>query len=326
MEENLDFLNRARVTYANLLIEIGMEYLETFPHASPSEFLDDFALPSEHILRVLKKEQRRLAKLRSRDAKRRQAIKQKLGQKGINCTLSSFRSTLNALLSRFSINVKQHVALSESRRHEGRPDHQSTKAGARRHFSSAAAHEPAPDQRLSSLGRSIHAVSSSFGNLAWQLAGLSGSRRLHGPWAVTGHDCGQHARISSGQPISAADNLRSSFASEQHGRTFERQLCWIGSRRLHQRHSRAHLVQRRKRQGRTSRSGHQQRHLCLRSRPRFAGSHGGPSLRRSNLASQRNDCRRLFRRWRPQNLAQVVSQQHLGRSPRPAFRENRDFA
>lgn len=130
MEENLDFLNKARVSYANLLIEIGMEYLETFSHASPEEFLDDFALPSDQILRVLKKEQRRLAKLRSRDAKRRQAIKQKLGQSGIKCTSTSLRSTLNAFISHFSINIKQHVALSESRRHEGRPDHPSTEAGA----------------------------------------------------------------------------------------------------------------------------------------------------------------------------------------------------
>lgn len=60
MERNLDLLNKTRINYSKLLIEIGMQYLKLVPHADPQEFLDVFLPSYDDNLAILRKEQIRL--------------------------------------------------------------------------------------------------------------------------------------------------------------------------------------------------------------------------------------------------------------------------
>jgi hypothetical protein len=70
MDENLDFLNEARIVFSQLLIHIGFQQLQIFPQADPEEFLDTFFPPRNDILEMLCEEQSRLKKKkRSREIK-----------------------------------------------------------------------------------------------------------------------------------------------------------------------------------------------------------------------------------------------------------------
>lgn len=60
MERNLDLLNRTRINYSELLIDIGKQYLKIIPYADPEEFLDTYLPSYEDIFKILKAEQMRL--------------------------------------------------------------------------------------------------------------------------------------------------------------------------------------------------------------------------------------------------------------------------
>lgn len=62
MERNLDLLNKTRINYSKLLIEIGMQYLKIIPCADPEEFLYTFLPSYKDIFEILKGEQMRLEK------------------------------------------------------------------------------------------------------------------------------------------------------------------------------------------------------------------------------------------------------------------------
>jgi hypothetical protein len=66
MDENLDFLNKARVIFSELLIHIGCQQLEIFPQADPAEFLETFLPPRNDIFEILLDEQARLKKKQQR--------------------------------------------------------------------------------------------------------------------------------------------------------------------------------------------------------------------------------------------------------------------
>lgn len=60
MEDNLEFLNKARSTYSQLMVEVGLQYMEEFPQADPEEFVETFLPPREGILESLTKERTRI--------------------------------------------------------------------------------------------------------------------------------------------------------------------------------------------------------------------------------------------------------------------------
>lgn len=60
MDENLDFLNRARITLSELIIQVGFDYLAAYPEVDVEEFVDTFFPPRDDIVGILKKEQIRL--------------------------------------------------------------------------------------------------------------------------------------------------------------------------------------------------------------------------------------------------------------------------
>lgn len=77
MEKNLEFLNQARVTFSELLIQIGIEQLNECPLASPEEFVDTFMPPYDDILMILKKEHSRV-----KNKKRLKEIKMQRQRRG----------------------------------------------------------------------------------------------------------------------------------------------------------------------------------------------------------------------------------------------------
>lgn len=56
MEKILNFLADSRLKYSNLLIEIGLSWIESNRHSSPEEFLDEYLPPREIILEILNEE------------------------------------------------------------------------------------------------------------------------------------------------------------------------------------------------------------------------------------------------------------------------------
>lgn len=119
MDENLDFLNEARLVFSELLINIGFEQLKIFPQSSPAEFLDTFLPPRDDILEILLGEQARLMKITCL-----REIKMKMNRGRFNesqIVQLTFPACSHCmvithflLLSRFSIKLhQQNVAVSK---------------------------------------------------------------------------------------------------------------------------------------------------------------------------------------------------------------------
>lgn len=53
MDENLIFLSKVRIRYAEVLIELGLQWIETHPFHTPEEFLNLFMPPRDEILEIL---------------------------------------------------------------------------------------------------------------------------------------------------------------------------------------------------------------------------------------------------------------------------------
>ncbi|CRK93479.1 CLUMA_CG007015, isoform A [Clunio marinus] len=62
MEDNLEFLNKARLTFSKVIIEIGLQYLSIFPHNDLEEFLEIYMPPFNDIHDILKEAQIRIKK------------------------------------------------------------------------------------------------------------------------------------------------------------------------------------------------------------------------------------------------------------------------
>ena len=62
MDENIDFLNEARIAFSELLIHIAFQHLQIHPQASIEEFLDTFLPPRDDIFEILLNEQLQLEK------------------------------------------------------------------------------------------------------------------------------------------------------------------------------------------------------------------------------------------------------------------------
>lgn len=56
MEDNLDFLSEILITYSNVLLEIGLQWIELYPNCDPEEFLDEYLPSRTLILDILKTE------------------------------------------------------------------------------------------------------------------------------------------------------------------------------------------------------------------------------------------------------------------------------
>lgn len=54
--ENFNFLSKVRMRYAEVLIELGLEWIESHPYHEPEDFLNFFLPPREEILQILKEE------------------------------------------------------------------------------------------------------------------------------------------------------------------------------------------------------------------------------------------------------------------------------
>lgn len=65
MEENLDSLNKARLRFSQLMIEIGMQYVASFPWAEVEEFVDTYIPPRNEILSILRQEKHKLKRKKS---------------------------------------------------------------------------------------------------------------------------------------------------------------------------------------------------------------------------------------------------------------------
>lgn len=57
MDSNLNFLNDIRIKNSQLIIEIGLQWIESFPHCDPQEFVDYYFPPRDSIMEILKEEQ-----------------------------------------------------------------------------------------------------------------------------------------------------------------------------------------------------------------------------------------------------------------------------
>lgn len=62
MENNLNFLNDIRIKYPQLLIEIGLQWIESFPYSDPQKIVDYYFPPRDSIMKILKEEQAKLKK------------------------------------------------------------------------------------------------------------------------------------------------------------------------------------------------------------------------------------------------------------------------
>lgn len=54
MEEKLNFLNKIRINYSKLLVEIGIQYLEEHPDNNPTEFIATYFPPHRTVHKILK--------------------------------------------------------------------------------------------------------------------------------------------------------------------------------------------------------------------------------------------------------------------------------
>lgn len=54
MEEKLNFLNKIRINYSTLLVEIGIQYLEEHPDNNPTEFIATYFPPHRIVHKILK--------------------------------------------------------------------------------------------------------------------------------------------------------------------------------------------------------------------------------------------------------------------------------
>ena len=55
MEENLNFLNKIRVNYSQILLQIGIQYLQEHPDNNPTEFVATYFPPHRDVYKILKK-------------------------------------------------------------------------------------------------------------------------------------------------------------------------------------------------------------------------------------------------------------------------------
>lgn len=75
MEKNLKLLDKARINYSSLIVQVGIQYLSAFPDADPEQFVESFVPSNREILAVLMSER---AKLKNKkllgEMKKRRAI------------------------------------------------------------------------------------------------------------------------------------------------------------------------------------------------------------------------------------------------------------
>lgn len=51
MENNLNFLNKIRIKYSQLFVENGLQWIESFPHSDPQQFVDYYFPPRDSIIK-----------------------------------------------------------------------------------------------------------------------------------------------------------------------------------------------------------------------------------------------------------------------------------
>lgn len=56
MEEKLNSLNKIRVNYSKLLVQVGIQYLQDHPDNNPNEFVATYFPPAKTVHKILKKQ------------------------------------------------------------------------------------------------------------------------------------------------------------------------------------------------------------------------------------------------------------------------------
>lgn len=60
MEKNLKLLDKARINYSSLIVQVGVLYFQAFPDADTEQFVESFVPSNREILAVLMRERAKL--------------------------------------------------------------------------------------------------------------------------------------------------------------------------------------------------------------------------------------------------------------------------